>query len=289
MVNDQHREAAEPLELIGALHGFPQTDTAWRRRRTLVFALSGCSAVFLASVAAAPMQFSLRPAITVLSLAACAVLLIATVALGRRTLRNEGRAVRSEAAGPQDRASARLICHGTTAEIAQLSDLMASSFEPITFRGGWLGFQHVRDGSPAPIVCSAVLVLAGMGIIYALWSTAMIAFTVAFVMCVVASVVHSMWPILYYRVSPGRLEILRGLASPSRARLLHAFDLSTSRVECRFDQSLVELVEGLGGTQRRFQIHLNHLETPHEFCRVLFRAAISARTAVQHPTRPPLA
>lgn len=85
---------------------------------------------------------------------------------------------------------------------------------------------------------------------------------------------------LYYRVIPGRLDVLEGNLFSDRLRLHQSIDLRGAAVTCRFDADTLKITRP---DHSGLLIHLGALERPHAFARAVFQAALSDRPTPEMP------
>jgi hypothetical protein len=84
----------------------------------------------------------------------------------------------------------------------------------------------------------------------------------------------------YYRIVPGRMDVLRFSLLTNRARIAERYDLRTSRITARFDRGQIEF--DADGEQTR-TLKLFGLSRPYSFVAALFQGAISTHTAPPLP------
>ena len=172
----------------------------------------------------------------------------------------------------------RLKAFGKEKELRPLAELPDVPFEPMIA-------QNIGSG-----VGPAILFL-GYGLFHVLkpllkrsssnyWATTGLC---AGFVCVMLAMLTKLWCYIfptYYRVVPGRLDVLKG--SPfARTPWLHdRYDLRVARVIARFDQNTLYLYSP---GQRSLEISLGTISEPEEFVKTVFQAAVCTHTAPPLP------
>ena len=173
----------------------------------------------------------------------------------------------------------RLKAVGEEKELRPLAELPDVPFEPMIAQDILLGSR----GGPA-------ILFLGYGLFHVLnpplkrsftnpWATT--GLCVAFI-CVMYAMLRLWFYIFptYYRVVPGRLDVLKG--SPfARTPWLHdRYDLRVARVIARFDQNTLYVYSP---GQRSLEISLGTISEPEEFVKTVFQAAVCTHTAPPLP------
>ena len=84
----------------------------------------------------------------------------------------------------------------------------------------------------------------------------------------------------YYRIVPGRLDILRGSFLRSRFWVHQRFDLKSTRITVRFNGRYVHLV---APDSKPVRLTLSNVDDPYRFVEFLFRAAVCTHPAPPVP------
>jgi hypothetical protein len=220
------------------------------------------------------LQFAGRTWFFVACLSAIPVFVLYAVVLKRR---------RQEAFSSIDRknfqvkANARLRVSGNALELNRLVDIRDVPFEPVVF-------ERVYAATSMPIVFALGMLVGTVlmilwivylpirmngGVLGGLWQC---------IGLVVVWLVARMRP-TYYRVVPGRLEIMRFNALTNRSQMLKQWDLRSVRLFVAFDRQLVELTDGTGSAT----IRLWGISEPYKFVEALLQGAISTYPAPPLP------
>ena len=181
------------------------------------------------------------------------------------------------AVSPEDEpaTSGRLVCYGVDRELRELVDLdrRRQRFEPVIPDMSWSYFPS--SGGYAGLGVFAVCLWFDLSMAYAMLAV-----------CVLWSF---MWGLVrlrrtYFRVYPGRFEVLRASFWGHGVRLVESFDLRQLRIVCRYDKR--ELVIAPIGAEEEtgFRVDLSPLSAPHAFVQTVFAAAVSPDVSVAPPS-----
>jgi hypothetical protein len=180
-----------------------------------------------------------------------------------------------------DNPDARLVCYGEQTELRSLENLTTELTEPAVFKGTGGGTMlkmssYSRLGAPRIIGLLAVLlivscyaasdpVLLFAGLVFANWGV---------------DALYAQWKGLYYRVVPGRLDLLRFGPLRSKGTAQSSVSLRAARIVCRYDKQelrispLTEITEMEVVQEDHAIIDLARLRNPHAFVKAVFQAAI---------------
>lgn len=169
---------------------------------------------------------------------------------------------------PEPFDGARLNAFGRPEELAPLAELRDTCFEPVIMErmmAGWSILGVVVSGF-AVVLCLALLLdslTPGLGL------------PVNIGVAVYPLGMCSIWLIqrlrpTYYRIVPGRMDIMRFSVLTNRATIVDRWDLRNAHITVRFDRRRV----GLGMSETK-HVRLFGLAEPHRFVAALFQGAIS--------------
>lgn len=178
--------------------------------------------------------------------------------------------------GPEGNAgSARLVCHGDAIELERICALNGYMSEPyIAMRE--LPILNVRTVTVGAGACvGGVLLTATVGVPGG-------SHFVVPALVVAALWAYTKWCPAYYRVSPGRIEVLKFPAFGSRGRVAEFVDLTRARVICRYDQRRLDIA-AQGDKAKTTTIDLWALSAPHEFAEAVFRGCLCTTQAPRLP------
>ena len=173
-------------------------------------------------------------------------------------------------------------CYGDLRELNAFADSNNEFFEPII-----IPFARWSQGAGEWVAIALVLGIAYLGRLrlglslptIALWSIAIF---------VAASLVRFITA-SYYRISPGRLDILDAPFLVGNLRLKRWLALDSLAITCRFDEQTLTFesrettARGAGQGNESETIDLSRVARPHEFVLALYRGTISTHHAPELP------
>lgn len=189
----------------------------------------------------------------------------------------------------EDVGEASLVCYGDPVELARIQGMNDHRFEPVIVPSTRIG----RDKSEWMVVAAAAVAL--------LISTEFYSFN--YPMTILMVLTASVGAMLigrvyarYYRIVPGRLDILDYGPLRARVRSRHSVSLRGASVVCRFDRRTLA-VEALDITSasdtenhgnpaeqpQRVTVDLMTVASPHALAEGVFRGAICQHTAAGLP------
>jgi hypothetical protein len=172
--------------------------------------------------------------------------------------------------------SARLLCYGDAAELGRVHALNVHFSEPyIAMR--LLPAFNTRTA----VFVVGVYFLAGVLLMLTIPDPISTRFVVPGLALAIVWVYPRLFP-EYYRVSPGRIEVLNFPLFGSRGRIVKSADLTQARVVCRYDQRRLHIAaeDDAGKTMT---IDLWALSAPHEFAEAVFRSCLCTRQVSRLP------
>ena len=201
--------------------------------------------------------------------------------------------VRVDARNPSDggdRTTARLVCWGEPVELRRVAELPTELTGPSAFRdtgaGSLLRMSSRSKHGLVQIV--GVLALAGL-VFYCVSDNPVLVFCIMVFFKWGWDRALALWEGRYYRVVPGRLEILRfGLVS-AKVKERRSISLGDGNIVCRYDKQRLEISPSpvAQGAQHPPEsvavIHLEGLDEPHAFVEAVFQGAICTRAAPELP------
>lgn len=183
---------------------------------------------------------------------------------------------------------ARLVCYGEPVELQRIVGLSTEAFEPVIVPYHTVSRSRIEW---AMIVLGLLgLVLSDLCLRFGHVGSALVSFGIVMVFAAVFHVSLS-----FYRVAPGKLEVLSASALTGAIKLSGSIELTQARVVCRFDKRTLEILADSGHGDRddatgtvpagcdSIQIDLKTVLRPHVFCEAVFRAAASEASAPQLP------
>ncbi len=183
----------------------------------------------------------------------------------------------------------RFSCTGIPEELDSLKEVTGEFFEPMIVL-----FSRVPTSRRM-----TVLILAGCVALPVLTKVVLLPLVTGVlltaVLCYVIAWLFYAFPI-YYRIVPGRLEMLTSSWLRSRLTKVHVIPLARARIEARFDKQrlFIDLPPsdatfvsddpaGVEERPKRYEIDLGSTCSAHRFVTGLFRAAISSHVAPELP------
>lgn len=257
------------IQLIYTPHWYGQREDP-KQLQFAIFAALGLVAVTLAGLLfLKPIQF----AVLVMPLGAAVV----GVTFARRKSRSTDDPLLCDTAAlPMYRpvATERLVCYGHTSELAPLRTVRDEQFEPFLAR--YYGRWASRALWVVVIGCCVWMPIAAqLGIV--VWK----AFFIGVAGILIASPIPRIVP-YYWRVSPGRMELLRFPIFGVRGKVLKSIDLRGAGIECRYDK--LKLVVHGPDELDVLAVDLRGVRPRHEFVEHVFRAAIVKPTDARLPS-----
>ncbi len=176
---------------------------------------------------------------------------------------------------PPPEPNARLNASGLPWELAPLALIENVSFEPVIVERTLFGSSSsdLLWGMPIVIALSIMVKSTASYIGGAIVSVACL------LVLLIIWIVQRCRP-TYYRIIPGRLDVMHFSPLSNRARVVDRWDLRDARISVRFERQMVELSTP---TRTKTTIRLYGLSEPHSFVKALLMAAISTSAT---PTLP---
>ncbi len=194
--------------------------------------------------------------------------LVIVVSVAVYTSRRQKRAANNARELPPPVAFARLSAFGRADELAELADLEDVPFEPVIIERrypNWSGGRFLLLGMA--VVFVGIMFVEGFTDLSA---RGIAAGAYAFGI-MLARLIQCLRP-TYYRIVPGRLDLLRFSQLTNKARILRRWNLLETKVAVWFDSQTVELQpHGAPATT----IRLFGLSEPRRFVLALLQGAIS--------------
>lgn len=173
--------------------------------------------------------------------------------------------------------SARISITGHRDEINRLSTLVDVPFEPSIF-------PRVYSGA-AVWVAAIVGCFVGVGMMSILDTfipgpnlTGILSGFAQFLGIPVLWILARLFP-TYYRIVPGRLDIMRFSSLTNRTKRLDHWELRTARIHIRFDKSIVEILSH----GREVAIRIRGISEPYKFIDALLMGAVSTHQSAPVP------
>jgi hypothetical protein len=174
----------------------------------------------------------------------------------------------------------RLKAYGEEKELRPLAELPDVPFEPMIA-------QDIRPGGRGGAVIvnlwyglSVVLILLLKRLATNSWATSGLW---AFIFVVMIVMLPRLWCYIfptYYRVVPGRLDVLRGSPFARTPWVRERYDLRTAQVTARFDIHTAYLY---WPGKRSLEINWGTISEPEEFVKTVFQAAVCTHAAPPLP------
>lgn len=171
----------------------------------------------------------------------------------------------------------RLVCYGDPEEMRPLEHIEVRAFEPVIFQ------SSIYEQLPAWRLLPFVVFLAVVYcIVRSLRVPPALSFAATVLVIGVAQVVfHFAWPI-YYRITPGYLEVLRYHPLSGKLKSRTVVDIRCARIRCRYDERVLTIENGSEGAAR-IVIHIARIPHMRVLVEELFRAALCKHTAPALP------
>jgi len=167
----------------------------------------------------------------------------------------------------------RLVCYGALTELSRVDSVTRHFHEPIIVSGSSPEFVR-RQRSWAWITTMSLLVT---GCYYAGWSLMPWEFSVKFLISVISGFLCMMYAMysqrVYFRVCPGRLEILRAPWVGYSVRLLRAINLHEAKIICDYPNQRLTIESIVDSAVRQYEINLGSVRRPHLLAESVFSAA----------------
>jgi len=169
-----------------------------------------------------------------------------------------------------------LVCRGNAWELRPLERLNVQFFEPVVVSSQppWLAATEVAAVIPLGLGIYAFLLIRGMGIGFA---AAGAMFPILLIQ--VALRLTFLW---YYRISPGRMEVLRTGFFRKNLRLKSSVALNGAGVGCYYDRMRLVIRE-CGEAGRTVNISLHDVSTPNLLVEAVFRGVVCGVPAPRLP------
>lgn len=171
--------------------------------------------------------------------------------------------------------SDRFVCFGQLSELKPLRAIRNEQFEPFVARffGPW--YRYLLIGGIFAS-CAGMLVARELGIVD--WAAFMLGIAFVFAIVLVLRIETRFW-----RVTPGRLELLQFPLFGEHGRVIESIDLRDARIECRYDQAKLSIRDS-DGTAGSCTVDIFAVHPRHEFVEHVFRAAIVKPTDARLPS-----
>jgi hypothetical protein len=175
---------------------------------------------------------------------------------------------------PEPFDGARLNAFGLPEELAPLAELRDTSFEPVIMErmmAEWSMVRIVVLGCALAISLRLLLDLLTPGLAGPVGS---LSYPIGLL---IVWLIQRLRP-TYYRIVPGRMDIMRFSVLTNRATILDRWDLRNAHITVRFERQRV----GLGMSETK-HVRLFGLAEPHRFVAAVFQGAISTHEAPPLP------
>ncbi len=208
----------------------------------------------------------------------------------KRRSRSRVRVDASHRADGGNTTTGRLVCRGEPIELKRLARLCTELTIPSVFRdtgAGALLRISSRSAHGLPKI-AGILAMAGL-VFYCVSDNPL------FLLCAMVFFkwgwdrALALWKGRYYRIVPGRLEILRFGLLRAKAKTRTLISLHDVNIVCRYDKQRLEISPSgtAEGTQHQPEgvatIHLETLDEPHAFVEAVFQGAICSCAAPELP------
>ncbi|OWY71759.1 hypothetical protein B7486_08820 [cyanobacterium TDX16] len=174
------------------------------------------------------------------------------------------------------RHTSRLKVTGTRRELSQFLSIDDVLFEPIIVQ------QAMR---PVSMVASVVLVLSAFAA-FIIWCSplvmsigAVLGFALAQLVVLVPLAIEQILPV-YYRIAPGRMDVLKFSTISQKGKLVESYDLRSVRITILCNKRRIDIEEPGRASVR---IPLYCFLKPYEFARGILQGAVSTHPAPPLP------
>lgn len=175
------------------------------------------------------------------------------------------------------RLGSRLIAFGSLDDLSHLTEISNQPFEPIIIeRNSVVSSMWWYFG--VSMALGLILNIAANWLRGPLFATPGIIGGLGFGAAAVLFWVPARMIPVYYRIVPGRMDIMRFSLLRKKAKLLGQIDLSLARIRVEFARQTIEILSRRDG---QLKLRLFSVAEPHEFVRGLFQAALC-----RHPAPP---
>jgi len=161
----------------------------------------------------------------------------------------------------------RLVCHGDPAELLSIYELQNAAFEPIIVSTTHLG----RRG--AVLLCAPVLgiyiILRLSGVHLSVLAAGVLGALAAMFALAVDRIYST-----YYRISPGRLELLKGRRGSAKVKRTKEIPLRGAKIICRYDERRLRIWPAGAESSDPQVISLGAITDAQTFVSTVFRAAL---------------
>ena len=174
-----------------------------------------------------------------------------------------------------DKWSTRLVCRGHPNDLRWFRTLGTEMFEPyiVAARFGWW------DRHPlCRFLCGVVILSVGLRVMSSAWSPIAIVAPVYY-----AYDVDRFLRPCYYRVVPGRLELMKYRFLNQGVPQIHTIRLDRARIVCDLAERFIEIMP-MDGVSEQSLIPLEGQPQPRAFAQMVFRAAVCSASAPPLPT-----
>jgi hypothetical protein len=297
LANSQAQEVSSPLARICLVPVYHKNDVCDAAGIWKVFGWLEDVAVIVVFVAA----LSVRDVTLFAMILVCACTLIIPRALWKairkRRCRRMGSTDIAELTGKSAEGDAKLVCYGELVELEAIQHPDPYLTAPAIFREVPHGsLLRLRSSSPYGIL-KILLVLCTAGfVLYVVFDNPILFFVALVVLKWGWDALIFAWRPVYYRVAPGRLDILRFGFFKLKAKSRRSVSLRDARIVCRYDKGVLEISPMPEGIQRTpkdaaavcepappLTIDLGSLPERHAFAHAVFQSAVSDRSVPDSP------
>lgn len=229
--------------------------------------------------------YSVAPGFLILKIVClCSILLI----VGCRVLRwNEtGRnRIRNGEISESKITGTRLACFGEAQELLPLKEIRARFFEPVIVRGSHRAIIKTTNLSR---LWHGFVSILYVGSYWVAWKFLPVPFAAKLLIFIVfgmlAVLMYDIVSRAYYRISPGKIEILKCNLFFGNLSCLKELDLGEASIICNFSLQRLIIIEPNEENCRSCQINLSRLDQPHRFVEAVFAAALTPDPNIAIPS-----
>jgi len=177
----------------------------------------------------------------------------------------------------------RVTCHGEPAELADIVDIPDASFEPAIFLGRADAFpkEFASWGTAGLIVVSFSIIVIGM--VFTVWLTKRLSGALGPLaqgaifgtLPVIGVPIIRLWRTVfaeYYRIVPGRMDIMKFGPFRTRGRILNRINLRGATVSAKFTRQTIAITTADNPPEEHSLTMATR--SPHAMTRAILRAAI---------------
>ena len=162
----------------------------------------------------------------------------------------------------------RLVCYGDPEEMQALERIELEAFDPVIIQSS--SYEQSPAWRLLPFVIFLVVLYC---ILRSLRVSPALSFLTTILVIGVSQVAfHFAWPI-YYRVSPGYLQVLRCHPLSGKLKSSAPVDIRDSRIRCRYDKRILTIEDSRDDAEP-IVIHLGRIPRMQMLVEAVFRAAL---------------